>query len=85
MWGNADNRRCLTPSSSCAAHAGQNIARGQVTPEEVFYDWFNEVPPNDGHRRNILTADFTQMGLGWTQSTNMWTQNFGGLTSESCV
>lgn len=51
----------------------------------MFYDWFNEVPPNDGHRRNILTADFTQMGLGWTHSTNMWTQNFGGLTSEPCM
>mmetsp|Transcript_37073 Transcript_37073/g.85682 ORF Transcript_37073/g.85682 Transcript_37073/m.85682 type:complete len:246 (-) Transcript_37073:413-1150(-) len=63
---------------------GQNIARGQRSVREVFNAWYNEVPPNDGHRRNILNPRFTQMGAGWTRSTNMWTQNFGASDSESC-
>jgi len=63
---------------------GQNIARGQRAVREVFNAWYNEVPPNDGHRRNILNPRFTQMGAGWTRSTNMWTQNFGASDSESC-
>lgn len=69
---------------SCV-RAGQNIAQGQTTAEQVFYAWFNEVPPNDGHRQNILSNQVTQMGLGWNQGTNMWTQNFGKSATEPCA
>ena len=63
---------------------GQNIAQGQTSVQQVFSAWYNESPPNDGHRLNILNRDFTQMGVGWTQGTNMWTQNFGRSSSEPC-
>ncbi|WP_411335246.1 CAP domain-containing protein [Ruminococcus gauvreauii] len=55
--------------------AGENIAWGQRTPEEVMNGWMN----SDGHRANILNAKFTKIGVGYYQNsagTNYWTQLF---------
>ncbi|HIT91005.1 MAG TPA: hypothetical protein IAC41_11395 [Candidatus Merdenecus merdavium] len=55
--------------------AGENIAYGQRTPEEVMEGWMN----SDGHRANILNASFTKIGVGYYQNsngTNYWTQLF---------
>eukprot|EP00401_Gymnodinium_catenatum_P083310 CAMPEP_0117555578 /NCGR_PEP_ID=MMETSP0784-20121206/51346_1 /TAXON_ID=39447 /ORGANISM="" /LENGTH=179 /DNA_ID=CAMNT_0005352787 /DNA_START=57 /DNA_END=593 /DNA_ORIENTATION=+ len=51
---------------------GQNIARGQTSVQSVFSAWYNEEPPMDFHRRNILNPAFNQMGVGWAQSDNYW-------------
>ena len=40
--------------------AGENIAAGQRTPEEVMNAWMN----SSGHRANILNADYTELGVG---------------------
>ena len=40
--------------------AGENIAAGQSTPEEVMNAWMN----SSGHRANILSADYTELGVG---------------------
>eukprot|EP00929_Paragymnodinium_shiwhaense_P091338 TRINITY_DN5132_c0_g2_i2.p1 TRINITY_DN5132_c0_g2~~TRINITY_DN5132_c0_g2_i2.p1 ORF type:complete len:124 (+),score=16.88 TRINITY_DN5132_c0_g2_i2:384-755(+) len=64
---------------------GQNIASGFSSVHSVFSAWYNEVPPHDGHRRNILNPAFNQMGAGWDSRTGLWTQNFGTSTSEPCV
>lgn len=52
--------------------AGENIAQGQTTPEEVVQAWMN----SEGHRRNILSADYTHIGVGFTQQGNYWSQMF---------
>ncbi|MET1030459.1 CAP domain-containing protein [Domibacillus tundrae] len=52
--------------------AGENIAKGQQTPEEVMKAWMN----SDGHRKNILSADFTHIGVGYVDGH--WTQMFIG-------
>jgi uncharacterized YkwD family protein len=52
--------------------AGENIAKGQKTPEEVMNAWMN----SDGHRKNILSADFTHIGIGYVDGH--WTQMFIG-------
>lgn len=55
--------------------AGENIAWGQKTPEEVMNAWMN----SDGHRANILNAKYTEIGVGYYQSANgrsYWTQLF---------
>lgn len=39
--------------------AGENIARGQTSPQNVMNDWMN----SSGHRANILNSNFTEMGL----------------------
>jgi uncharacterized YkwD family protein/spore coat assembly protein SafA len=54
--------------------AGENIAMGQRTPQEVMQSWMN----SSGHRANILKADFTHIGVGYEASGNYWTQMFIG-------
>ena len=41
--------------------AGENIAMGQRTPEEVMDGWMN----SSGHRANILNGTFTSVGVGY--------------------
>ncbi|MGN7477418.1 CAP domain-containing protein [Solibacillus silvestris] len=52
--------------------AGENIAKGQKTPEQVVEAWMNSA----GHRANILNKDFTHIGVGYVQDGNIWTQQF---------
>ena len=52
--------------------AGENIAQGQRTPEEVVQAWMN----SEGHRANILKANFTHIGVGYVENGNYWTQQF---------
>jgi uncharacterized protein YkwD len=39
--------------------------------EKIEHAFMNEVPPNDGHRRNILTAYHTAFGVGLTQDQGL--------------
>src|SRR5699024_5006071 len=41
--------------------AGENIAKGQRSPEEVVNAWMKST----GHRANILISDFTHIGVGF--------------------
>ncbi|WP_242142469.1 MULTISPECIES: CAP domain-containing protein [unclassified Bacillus cereus group] len=52
--------------------AGENIAQGQRTPEEVVQAWMN----SEGHRANILNSNFTHIGVGHIENGNYWTQQF---------
>ncbi len=54
--------------------SGENIAYGQKTPEAVMNAWMN----SDGHRANILNANYTKIGVGYyqTNGVNYWTQLF---------
>ena len=54
--------------------AGENIAYGQRTPQEVVNAWMNSA----GHRANILNGSFTQIGVGYVAAGNYWTQMFIG-------
>lgn len=55
--------------------AGENIAWGQRSPEEVMKGWMN----SPGHRANIMNPNFTTIGVGYYQNangTNYWCQLF---------
>ena len=52
--------------------AGENIARGQRTPEAVMNAWMN----SSGHRANILNASYTKIGVGYVADGKYWTQMF---------
>lgn len=55
--------------------AGENIAKGQRTPEEVMNGWMN----SPGHRANILNSNYTQIGVGYVTDSNgtgYWVQEF---------
>ena len=54
--------------------AGENIAKGQVSPEAVVNAWMN----SSGHRANILNSSYTHIGVGYVASGNYWTQMFIG-------
>jgi|SRR5690625_1293423 len=54
--------------------AGENIAKGQRTPQEVVNAWMN----SPGHRANILNGSFTHIGVGFVEQGNHWTQMFIG-------
>jgi uncharacterized YkwD family protein len=55
-------------------YAGENIAMGQRTPEEVVKAWMN----SEGHRKNILSSNFNYIGVGYVSQGNYWTQEFIG-------
>jgi uncharacterized protein YkwD len=54
---------------------GENIARGQTTPQDVMNAWMG----SPGHRANILNCDFTTLGVGvqFGSGGPWWTQDFG--------
>lgn len=52
--------------------AGENIAKGQRTPQEVMDGWMN----SPGHRANILNASYTHIGVGYVNG--YWVQEFIG-------
>ncbi|MBM7604552.1 putative YkwD family protein [Metabacillus crassostreae] len=54
--------------------AGENIAQGQQTPQQVVEAWMN----SEGHRKNILSKDFTHIGVGYDKNGHHWTQMFVG-------
>lgn len=55
--------------------AGENIAAGQRTANEVVQSWMN----SPGHRKNILSPTYTHIGVGHATGGNYghyWTQMF---------
>ncbi len=55
--------------------AGENIAYGQTSPQQVMESWMNSA----GHRANILNPNYTSIGVGHFEDstgTDYWTQIF---------
>ena len=56
--------------------AGENIAAGNPTAAATVQQWME----SDGHCANIMSADFTELGVGYYPGGewgHMWTQVFG--------
>lgn len=54
---------------------GENIAKDSITPRRVMEGWMNSA----GHRKNILNANFTSIGVGYyldAAGTAHWVQLF---------
>ena len=74
-----DGRTCFTAASDLGVSyrtAGENIAYGYATPEQVVNGWMN----SEGHRKNILSPSFTKIGIGCYESNGVlyWSQFFIG-------
>lgn len=57
------------------SYAGENIAAGQRSAQEVMNSWMN----SSGHKANILNKNYTQLGVGYTtggQYGTEWVQLF---------
>ncbi|HEY9619334.1 MAG TPA: CAP domain-containing protein [Crinalium sp.] len=72
----------MTAAGYSWSAAGENIAGGQQTAQEVFNAWVN----SSGHRANMLNPNFREIGVGYYELTNdtgnvnynrYWTQVFG--------
>ena len=66
--------------------AGENIAAGQRTAEIVYTDWRedNEDYDGQGHRRNMLDADFNRIGIAHVMlgGVHYWVQEFAVSNSS---
>jgi uncharacterized YkwD family protein len=54
------------------SYAGENIAKGQQSPQEVMTAWMN----SQGHRANILNPHYTTIGVAYYKGE--WVQEFVG-------
>ena len=56
--------------TGCRARgAGENVAYGNVTPDQLVRMWLDSPP----HRKNLLAPDFTRLGVGAvSSSTGRW-------------
>lgn len=56
--------------------AGENVAHGQTTPQEVHTGWMNSAD----HRKNILRKEFVRLGVGYAACGGRpyWVQGFAG-------
>lgn len=52
------------------SYAGENIAKGQRTPQEVMNAWMN----SPGHRQNIMSPNFNKIGVAYVNG--VWVQVF---------
>ncbi|MBI4817862.1 MAG: hypothetical protein HY791_16500, partial [Deltaproteobacteria bacterium] len=62
---------------------GENIAAGQVSPEDVVHAWLL----SPGHCANMLDPHYSDLGVGFTfdptsERHTYWVQNFGSLTDS---
>ncbi|MGM9568963.1 MAG: CAP domain-containing protein [Phascolarctobacterium sp.] len=60
-----NGKSCMTVLKSPWG-AGENIAGGNETPEEVVQSWMD----SPGHRRNILYPRFNKLGVGYCYDPN---------------
>lgn len=75
-----DGNSCFTALEEVGADymtAGENIACGYVSPEDVVDGWIN----SEGHRANILNENFNKIGVGYVYSSSgiyrhYWVQMF---------
>lgn len=74
-----DGTSCFTAFQSSGLsykNAGENIAYGFSLPQSVVNSWMN----SPGHRANILSSNFTQIGVGcvYYKGVYYWAQSFIG-------
>jgi uncharacterized protein YkwD len=60
-----ENASCFTDEKARALDASPKIAAADVEKTESMF--FNEQPPNDGHRKNILKPFHKRVGIGVAQ------------------
>ncbi|THF88946.1 CAP domain-containing protein [Deinococcus sp. KSM4-11] len=68
----------ITATGYTWAVVAENIAAGQVTPEEVVQAWLN----SEGHCADIMAPDLREIGIAYTAASSgkystYWVQDFG--------
>lgn len=77
-----NGKTCFSIYPSKFSSCGENIAAGYATPKAVTEGWkeTNFKYEGQGHRRNMLSKDFTSVGIACYQVNGYkyWVQCFGG-------
>ena len=77
---------CFSAWSSSWTGKGENIAAGNTTVLSTFRQWRedDEEYSDQGHRRNMLSTNFTRIGIGHVvfRGVHYWTQAFGTGTGD---
>ena len=84
-----DGTSCFTALEQAGVSygsAGENIAAGQTSPQEVIDAWW----ASDGHRSNMLGSDYTHLAVGYGFNGNLiykhyWVQMFVGECSPTSI
>ncbi len=72
-----NGKKCFTALAESGVpymSAGENLAGKIKTPEKVVDAWMN----SPGHRKNIMNAKYTGIGVGYVAEGNYWSQFFVG-------
>jgi hypothetical protein len=84
-----NGERCFTAYSEGYSSKGENIAAGYTSAADAFEGWAeaDENYDGQGHRRNMLKASFTAIGIGhvYYNGTHYWVQEFGSPVSSTIV
>ena len=76
-----DGSSCFTV---CNKSFGENLAAGQVSPQNVMKSWMNST----GHRSNILNSEYQSIGVGCVMVNGglfvFWAQEFGYYMADTC-
>ena len=68
--GDFDHQQLTPIMDGCSAdRASENIARGDVSPDEMVQMWMD----SPGHRANILDPDVDAVGIAAVRSGGEWT------------
>lgn len=69
-----DGRDCFSAITTKFVFAGENVAKGQSSPQRVMKGWMD----SRGHKDNIMDARFTHIGVGChhDNGTFYWAQLF---------
>jgi len=57
---------------------GENIAKGYPDANQVVAAWV----ASSGHYRNIMNAQYTRIGVGYSPGQNLWVQVFAGYPAD---
>ncbi|EEY63799.1 SCP-like extracellular protein [Phytophthora infestans T30-4] len=75
----------ITDAGYAWTAVAENVAAGQEDVASVMESWMN----SEGHRANILGADYTMFGTAYAYNAgstykHYWTQDFGAGDTEAC-
>jgi uncharacterized protein YkwD len=74
-------------SDTYGDHLGENLALGYTSAEDVFNGWKeeNENYNGQGHRRNMLSGNFTTIGIACVKKGGytFWAQEFGSKKTDT--
>lgn len=72
-----DGTACFTAMDAAGVnygYAGENIAYGQSTPQQVFESWKN----SSGHYANMINANYTRIGISCYYDPNSDVASWNG-------